>query len=166
MRFGSADKTSTNSGYLNSPWARTQGRFGKYLQLRCRPELGRMTLMDKTVKTRAFPDGAKSAAPQSNLTEVQERVLEIAKVNAQLEEVQKKSFEHLKTIALLQENLKQEKARTAEMAEKAVMLETKLKDLAELEAKAKKVAELEAKVKELSEVLGKISGIAATGKAG
>lgn len=136
------------------------------IRLHCRPELGRMTLMDKTVKTRAFPAAEKTAAPQSNLSQAQERALEFAKVNAQLEEAQKKSFEYLKTIAQLQEGIKQEKAKTAEMAEKAVMLDAKLKGLADLESKAKKVADLEAKVKELTEVLGKISGIAATGKAG
>jgi hypothetical protein len=124
-----------------------------------------MTFMDKTVKTRAFSGVVKSAVPQSNLTEAQEKTLELAKVNAQLEEAQKKSFEYLKTIALLQESLKQEKAKTVEMTEKTVMLDTKLKGLAELEAKAKRVVELENRVKELSEVLGKISVIAASVKA-
>jgi hypothetical protein len=125
-----------------------------------------MTIMDKTVKTRAFSADIKSAAPISNLTGVQEKALEIAKISAQLEEAQKKAFEYLKTIAQLQDSLKQEKAKSAEMAEKAVMLESRLKGSVDLEAKAKKVIELEARVKELSEVLGKISGIAATGKAG
>lgn len=122
--------------------------------------------MDKTVKTRAFSGDAKSAATQSNLTEAQEKSLELANKNAQLEEVKSKLLEHLKTIEQLRESLKQEQAKTAEMAKKTAMLEAKLKELAELENKVKKVAELEAKVKELSEVLGKISGIAATGKAG
>jgi hypothetical protein len=125
-----------------------------------------MTIMDKTVKTRAFAGDIKSAVPQSNLSEAQEKSLELARKNAQLEEAQKKSFEYLKTIAQLQESLKQEKAKSAEMAEKAVMLEARLKGSVDLEAKAKKVVELEARVKELSEVLGKISGIAASGKAG
>lgn len=88
-----------------------------------------MDIMEKTVKTRAFPDGERSAAPQSNLTEAQEKALELAKKNAQLEEVMHKLLEHLKTIEQLRESLKQEQARTAEMAEKAVMLEAKVKEL-------------------------------------
>jgi DNA repair exonuclease SbcCD ATPase subunit len=122
--------------------------------------------MEKTVKTRAFPGNAKSAASQSNLTEVQEKSLELVKKNAQLEEVKSKLLEHLKTIEQLRESLTQEQAKTAEMANMAVGLEDKLKDMAELETKVKKVDELEAKVKELTEALGKISVIAAAGKAG
>jgi methyl-accepting chemotaxis protein len=122
--------------------------------------------MEKTVKTRAFPDGKKSAASQGNLTEAQEKSLELAKKNAQLEEAKSKLLEHLKTIEQLRESLKQEQAKTAEMAKKTDVLEAKVKELAGLESNVKKVAELEAKVNELSEVLGKISGIAAAGKAG
>lgn len=125
-----------------------------------------MNIMDKTVKTHTFPDGAKSAAPQNNLTEAQEKALELAKKNAQLEEAKSKSLEHIKAIEQLRESLKQEQAKTVEMANMAVGLEDKLKGLAELETKVKKVAELEAKVKELTEALGKISAIAAAGKAG
>lgn len=122
--------------------------------------------MEKTVKTCAFPGNAKSAASQSNLTEAQEKSLELAKKNAQLEEVKGKLLEHLKTIEQLRESLKQEQAKTAEMANMAVGLEAKVKELSEQETKVKKVTELEAKVKELTEALGKISGIAAAGKAG
>jgi methyl-accepting chemotaxis protein len=146
-----------------------------------------MSNADKTtIKIRAHPDNAKGVVAQSNLTAEQEKALELAKRNALLEEENKKSREYVETIEQLRESLKQEQARTAEMAEKAVALESKIKDIveleakvkkvaeleakvknvAELEAKVKKVAELEAKVKELSEVLGKISGIAATGKSG
>jgi DNA repair ATPase RecN len=134
--------------------------------LRCKPEFARMVTMDKTVKTRAFPGDAKSAALQSNLTEDQEKSLELAKKNAQLEEVKGKLLEHLKTIEQLRESLKQEQAKTAEMAKKTDVLEAKVKELAGLESNVKKMAELEAKVKELSEMLSKISGIAAAGKAG
>ena len=98
----------------------------------------------------------RSAASQGNLTEAQEKTLELAKKNAQLEEVKGKLFEHLKTIEQLRESLKQEQARTAEMVRKT----------AGLEAKENKLAELEAKVKELTVALGKISNIAAAGKAG
>jgi len=119
--------------------------------------------MDKTVKTRALPEDGK-AAPKAGLTEVQEKTLELAKVNAQLGEAQKKNLEHLQTIAQLQESLKQEKAKAVEIANHSVQLERKLKSLSDLEAKANKAMMLEAKVKELSETLGKISGIASSGK--
>ena len=119
-----------------------------------------------TIKTRSFPDGAKSAAPQSNLTEEQEKTLEFAKKNARLEEENRNLREQLKTVEHLRESLKQEQAKTAEMAQKMAALEAKAQNSAELEAQVKKSAELEAKVKELTEVLGKISGIAASGKAG
>lgn len=122
--------------------------------------------MEKTVKTHAFPDGAKSIAPQSNLTEAQEKALELAKKNALIAEDKSKLLEHLKTIEQLGESLKQEQAKTAEMTKKVAGLEAKIKELSEQETQEKKVAELEAKVKELTEALGKISGIAAAGKAG
>lgn len=121
--------------------------------------------MDKTVKTHAYSDGEKSVAAQSNLTEAQEKALEVAKKNAQLQEEKVKSLELQKTIEQLRENLRQEQAKSAEMAERAVMLEGRIKELSEQGSNPKKIAELEARVKELSEVLGKISGIAA-GKAG
>jgi uncharacterized protein YlxW (UPF0749 family) len=121
--------------------------------------------MDKTVKTHAFPGGEKIAA-QSNLSEVQEKTLELAKMNAQFQEEKGKSIELHKTIEQLRASLAQEQAKSSEMAERAVMLEARIKELSEQGANPKKIAELEARVKELSEVLGKISGIAATGKAG
>jgi chromosome segregation ATPase len=133
--------------------------------LLCKQEIARIDIMEKTVKTHAFPDNANIVAPQSNLTEAQEKALELAKKNALIAEEKSKLLEHLKTIEQLGESLKQEQARSAEMAKEMAALEAKLKVLAEQEAKVKKVDELEAKVKELTEVLGKISGIAAAGKA-
>ena len=125
-----------------------------------------MSDVDKTtIKTRAYTDGTKSAAPQSNLTADQEKSLEFVKKNARLEEENKKLLEQLATVDQLQASLRQEQARTAEMAKKMAGLEARIKELAELESKAQTTAELEAKVKELTEALGKISGIAA-GKAG
>src|SRR5665811_2129352 len=116
-----------------------------------------MSNADKTtIKTRAFSDDAKSAAPQNNLTEAQEKALELAKKNAHLEDVKSKLLEHFKTIEQLRESLKQEQAKTVEME----------KMTAGFEAKVKELTELEAKVKNLTEALGKISGIAAAGKAG
>ena len=117
--------------------------------------------MDKTIKTvklRTFSDGsdnAKSNAPQSNLTEDQNNILELAKKNAQLEEEKKKSLEQTKIIEQLREILKQEQAKAAEMAKKMAGLEVKVKELAELETK----------VKELTELLDKISSIATAGRA-
>lgn len=130
-----------------------------------RAESTRIRALEKTVKTHAFPDGAKSVVPQNNLTPEQEKALELAKKNALIAEEKSKLIEHLKTIAQLQENLRQEQSKAAEMAQKAVGLEAKIKELSGQESNAKKMAELEAKVKELTEALGKISGIAAAGKA-
>ncbi|MDD2914889.1 MAG: hypothetical protein PHP70_06165 [Gallionella sp.] len=100
----------------------------------------------------------------------------LAKKNALLEEEQKKSLEHLQTIAQLRESLKQEQAKSPEMVNKMAVLEarvtellgleTKLKELSGLENKAREAVMLEAKVRELTEALGKIAAIAAAGKAG
>ena len=76
--------------------------------------------------------------------------------NAQIEEEKSRPHEYLKTIVQLRESLKQEQAKTAEMADKT----------AEQEAKAKASAVLEAKVKELTAALSKIAAIAAAGKVG
>lgn len=134
--------------------------------------------MDKTVKTSVFSGNAKSAASQSNLTEAQEKALELMKKNAQLEAMNSMLLEHLKTIEQLRESFKQEQAKTAEMAMNTAGLEAKVKELAEIEAKVrmsvesevkakeKECAELGAKVKELSAALSEISRIAATGKVG
>lgn len=54
--------------------------------------------------------------------------------NAQLEEEKSRSLEHLKTIVQLRESLKQEQAKTAEMARKMAEQDAKAKDLAALEA--------------------------------
>lgn len=121
---------------------------------------------ETTVKLRAYSDKAERIVPQSNLTEAQNNVLELVNKTAQLEEEKKKSLEQLKTIEQLRECLKQEQAKTTEMAEKIAGLEAKVEESAGLEVKAKEFAELEAKVKELTEVLSKISGIAAAGKVG
>jgi hypothetical protein len=121
--------------------------------------------MDKTVKIREYSGDVKSAASRGNLTADQEKSLELVKKNARLEEENKKLLEHVKTIEQLRDSLKQEQAKTVEMANMAVGLEDKLKELDGLEAKIKKVAELEAKVKELTETLNKISNIAAAGQA-
>ena len=115
-----------------------------------------MAPMEKTVKIRAYPDDAKSNASQGNLADGQNISLELAMKNAQLEEEKSRSLEHLKTIVQLRESLKQEQAKTAEMARK----------MAEQDAKAKDLAALEANVKELTEALSKIAAIAAAGEVG
>ena len=98
---------------------------------------------------------AKSAEREAKLTKlatVEEN--QLARKNAQLEDEKNKSLELMKIVEQLRESIKQDQARTAEMANKS----------AELEAKTKAVTELEAKVKDLSAVLSKISSIAAAGK--
>jgi predicted nucleic acid-binding Zn-ribbon protein len=118
-----------------------------------------------TIKIRALSDKTERIVPQNTLTEGQSKALELVKKSAQLEDEKKKSLEYLKTIEQLQESLRQEKTRTAEMAAKIAGLEAQLRESVSLEAKAKEFAELEAKIKELTEVLGRISGIAASRKA-
>jgi hypothetical protein len=122
-----------------------------------------MSNADKTtIKLPAHP--GKEAA-QDNLTEDQNNALELVKKTAQLQEEKNRSLEMQMIIEQLQESLKEEQAKSAGMAERAVMLEAKVKELTEQGANVKQVADLEAKVKELTELLGKISGIAATGRA-
>ena len=126
-----------------------------------------MSNADKTtIKLPVQPGKAVGDAAQSNLSKDQNNALELVKRAAQLQDEKNKSFELQKIIEQLKESLKQEQAKTTEMANMALGLEAKLKELAEQGTNVKKVAELEAKVKELTEALGKISGIASTGKAG
>jgi methyl-accepting chemotaxis protein len=122
--------------------------------------------MEKTVKTRSYSDKAKSATSPSNLSEAQEKTLEFAKKNAQLEEAKTKLLEQVKTIEQLREEIKQEQAKTIEMATMALGLEAKVKELSGQEDKVKKVVGLETRVKELTEALDKISDIATSRKAG
>jgi chromosome segregation ATPase len=169
--------------------------------------------MEKTVKIRAYSEDAKSHVAQGNPAD--ERSLELAMKDAQIEEEKSRSLEHLKTIVQLRENLKLEQAKTVEMAKKAAGLELRVNESASqeanelakknaqleeeksksqeqlrmivqlreslkqeqaktaeladkvsgLEANAKATSALEAKVKELTDVLGKIVSIAAAGKA-
>lgn len=126
-----------------------------------------MSNADKTtIKLPPHPDRARGDVAQSNLTEDQDNALELVKRNAQLREEKNKSLELEMTIEQLRKSLKEEQTKLAGMAEKAVMLEAKVKELSGQGANVKKVTELEAKVKELTDVLGKISGIASAGKPG
>lgn len=104
-----------------------------------------MNIMDKTIKIRKYSDDAKSNGSQSNLTEDQDKMLELVKKNTLLEEENKKSIEHLKTIEQLRESLRQEQAKTAEAEKKMAKLEAKVNDLAALEANelARKNAQIE-----------------------
>lgn len=74
--------------------------------------------MEKTVKIRAYPDDVKNDVAQGNLTEEQNKALELVNKNAQLDDEKKKSLEYLKVIEQLKESLKQEQAKTAEMSKK------------------------------------------------
>ncbi|MDP2142998.1 MAG: hypothetical protein Q8J80_02595 [Gallionella sp.] len=100
--------------------------------------------MEKTVKLRAYSEDAKNpAAPEKP---VDEKFLDLAMKDAQIEEERSRSLEHLKTIVQLRESLKQEQAKTVEIARKAAELEAKVKGSNEQEANelAKKTAQLEA----------------------
>lgn len=120
---------------------------------------------ETTVKIQSYAGAVERAAPQDNLTEEQNNALELVKRSAQLEEEKKKSLEHLQTIDRLQDSLKQEQSRNAEMAKKMAALEGQVKGIAALEAGVRKSIELEARVRELSAALAKISDIAAAGEA-
>ncbi|HMC13836.1 MAG TPA: hypothetical protein VKG67_05795 [Gallionellaceae bacterium] len=102
--------------------------------------------MDKTVKIPAISGDLPKGVAKDNLTKEQNLAIELATKNTQLEEEKKKSLEQQKSIEQLKEILKQEQAKSAELA--------------------KKTDEQEASVKELSDALSKISAIAAAGKAG
>lgn len=117
---------------------------GKVCVLRWQLEFIIMSRMsDKTVKTEAF---SGQIAP-SNLSEAQEKALDLIKRGVQLEEMKGAVQEHLQTIEQLRQNLKQEKEKVAA-----------------LEVKDVERAALEIRVKELTEALSKISGIAAAAK--
>lgn len=125
-----------------------------------------MNNMEKTVKTRSLAEGNKNGGSQSNLTEAQERVLDLVNKNAQLEEENSKLLEHLRTIEQLRIKYKREQDKTAELLKKIGSLDAKVNELNELGLKEKDTSELEAKVRKLTEALGKISGIAEVGKSG
>lgn len=99
--------------------------------------------MEKTVKIRAFPDSAGSGDAQGSPAD--EKAIELAMKDAQIEEERSRSLEHLKTIVQLRESLKQEQARTAEAARKATELDARVKGMTALETNelARKSAELE-----------------------
>jgi hypothetical protein len=120
--------------------------------------------MDKTVKTRAYTNGASDAASSSNLSEAQEAALELVKKTALLEEAKIKSLEYLNTIEHLQESLRLEQARSADLVKKISGMESRIKELSEQGGDLGRVVELETRVKELTDLLGRISGIAATGR--
>lgn len=117
--------------------------------------------MDTTMKLRALSESAKNEkndVSHGNLTHEQNKLLELAKRNAQLEDENKKALDYLKTIAQLKEGLAQEQARTAE-------LEAKMKNLVALgeqdlarykvliEEERKKTLEQSKAVEQLREIL-------------
>ena len=109
--------------------------------------------MEKTVKLRAYPDDAKK--PSAAINPADEKSLELAMKDAQIEEERSRSLEHLKTIVQLRESLKQEQARTAEIARKAAELEARVKGSTEQDANdlAKKTAQLEEEKKRTVEYM-------------
>lgn len=86
--------------------------------------------MDKTVKINAYSNDAKSNVSQGNLTEDQNKTLELAKKGSQLEEEKRRSLEHLLTIERLSSSLRQEQAKSVEMTKKTADLEAKVKEFA------------------------------------
>jgi hypothetical protein len=117
-----------------------------------------------TVKLPAFPGKVQGGVAQSNLTEDQDNALELVKKNAQLQEEKNRSLELQMAVEQLREDLKQERAKAGEIAERAVTLEARVEELTGQASNNKKVVELEAKVKELTETLRKISGMASVAK--
>lgn len=93
-----------------------------------------MNAMDKTVKIRAYSDGAKSDVQLGNLTEDQNITLELAKKNLRLEEELKNLHEHLNTIEQPRWSLRQEQAKSAEMAKKTAELEARIREFSALDA--------------------------------
>jgi len=118
-----------------------------------------------TIKVRAYTGKAAGEELQNNLSEEQDNALELVKRTAQLQEEKNRSHEQQKTIAQLQECLKQEQARTAEMEETVAALEARLKELAE-QGNAGKLAELQARISELNDAMSRIADITAAGRAG
>lgn len=106
-------------------------------------ELTKTNPMEKTVKLRAYPEGAHKPDAPVNGTDGQ--ALELAMKDAQIEEERSRSLEHLKTIVQLRESLKQEQARSAEAAKRVAELESRVNGAASLEANelSKKAAQLE-----------------------
>jgi DNA repair exonuclease SbcCD ATPase subunit len=109
--------------------------------------------MDKTVKIRAFSEESMSDMAGGGFADGQNKSLELAMKDAQLEEEKVRSLEHLKTIVQLRENLKQEQAKWAEinrkkeeLAAKENLLDVKEKELIQQETTelASKNAQLEA----------------------
>ncbi len=83
---------------------------------------------------------------------------QLVKKNAQLEEEKKKSLEYVKTIQQLQESLKQEQEKSAQMSGRMAELETKVYKLDSVEESqlVKKNAELEEEKKKSLEYLNTI----------
>jgi chromosome segregation ATPase len=98
---------------------------------------------EKTLKLRAYSDDIKN--PAAPINPADEKSLELAMKDAQIEEERSRSLEHLKTIVQLRESLKQEQAKVAEAARKVAEMESKLKGSSEQETNelAKKTAQLE-----------------------
>lgn len=71
--------------------------------------------MDKTVKMRAFSGTENNEITRDNLSDEQNKSLELTKKTTQLEEEKKKALELLTMVEQLRANLKQEQSKTAEL---------------------------------------------------
>lgn len=90
--------------------------------------------MDKTVKIRAFGgEGGTGEAARSEPAEDKHKI-DLAMKDAQIEEERSRALEHLKTIVQLRESMKQEQAKSAELAKRVEDLEVKIRAIANLEA--------------------------------
>ena len=115
----------------------------KYLdQLKINEQLRESLIQEQASHADTAKKSAELKSRLNRLAEVEEN--QLARKDAQLEEEKKKSLEYMQTIDQLRESIKQDQAKKIELANKAAVLE--------------------AKVKELSVVLSKISSLAAGGK--
>ncbi len=99
---------------------------------------------------------AKSAELEARITRLSAlEDSQFAKKSAQFEEEKKKSLELMRTIEQLKESLGAEQAKSSEVVNSSL----------ELESKIKEISALELKVKDLSGVINRISNLAEAAKA-
>lgn len=101
--------------------------------------------MDRTIKLRAFSGEENGEGKKSNLSEEQQKLLELS---AQLEEEKSRSLENLKTITQLREGLKQEQAKTADLSGKLSELETRIKNTPEVKVDEEAVKKVQLQLEE------------------
>jgi len=132
--------------------------ISKLAVLQFKPEMTRMTTMDRTLKLRAFNDAAKNDASKGSRAAVIDKSQELAKKDALLEEERNKSHDLLKTIVQLRESLKLEQVKSAELQTKvnkldAVEQNQLFKKNAQLEEERKTSLEYMRTIEQLKESL-------------